>query len=110
MPQAYETLNSRLIVGERQIAASADLSCHGAFLFGACFLQYAGRDGLARLSVGRQLAERLTEEQPGLKVLYISGYTSGIVGTDGVLDDDATLLRKPFTPEELTARVRETLL
>lgn len=58
---------------------------------------------------GRQLAERLTLEQPGLKVLYISGYTSGIVGMDGVLDNDEALLRKPFTPDSLVSRVRSAV-
>ncbi|MBI4425732.1 MAG: CHASE domain-containing protein [Elusimicrobia bacterium] len=55
---------------------------------------------------GRQLAERLEEQRPGLRVMYMSGYTSGIVGEDGVLGREEPLLRKPFTPEELVARVR----
>jgi CheY-like chemotaxis protein len=58
---------------------------------------------------GRQLARRLLEERPRLKVLYVSGYPDGAASTEGGLDRGANLLQKPFTPETLLRRVRETL-
>ena len=58
---------------------------------------------------GPALASELRRGQPGLPVLFISGYaTPGIVASEG-LPPDAELLTKPFTPEQLLARVGEVL-
>jgi two-component system cell cycle sensor histidine kinase/response regulator CckA len=56
---------------------------------------------------GRELAERLTVQRPGIKVLYVSGYTDGILA--GQLSPGSAFLQKPFTPAALTRRVREVL-
>jgi signal transduction histidine kinase/CheY-like chemotaxis protein len=58
---------------------------------------------------GRELAERLQAERPGVKVLYVSGYTDEIVDRAGVLHPGVDLLRKPFTAEQLATRVRRAL-
>jgi two-component system, cell cycle sensor histidine kinase and response regulator CckA len=56
---------------------------------------------------GRQLAERVVTMRPGIKVLYMSGYTDGILV--GQLSCAAAFLQKPFTGAVLTRKVRETL-
>ena len=58
---------------------------------------------------GRELAEKLRPERPGMRVLYISGYTDGAVATHGVLESGITILRKPFTRAQLLRNVEEIL-
>jgi two-component system, cell cycle sensor histidine kinase and response regulator CckA len=58
---------------------------------------------------GRVLAERLGPWQPGMKVLYMSGYTDSFIAGHGVLEEGIHLLHKPFTEEALARKVREVL-
>jgi PAS domain S-box-containing protein len=58
---------------------------------------------------GRELAERLTEMQPGLRVLFISGYTGDGISRSGQLGPGTSFLQKPFTPDTLVRKVREVL-
>jgi two-component system cell cycle sensor histidine kinase/response regulator CckA len=58
---------------------------------------------------GRALAEQLCRLRPGLKVLFMSGYTDSFIAGHGVLQQGTNLLHKPFTEEILIRRVRETL-
>jgi DNA-binding NtrC family response regulator len=62
---------------------------------------------------GRELAKRLTARHPRMRVLYMSGYTYGImassVGNGGMLEDGVAFLQKPFTPSALSEKVREVL-
>ena len=58
---------------------------------------------------GRLLAEQLLPRQPGMKVLYMSGYTDSFIAGHGVLEPGTNLLHKPFTEEVLIRKVREVL-
>jgi len=58
---------------------------------------------------GRILAEQLSPRQPGMKVLYMSGYTDSFIAGHGVLDPGTHLLHKPFTEEVLIRKAREVL-
>jgi len=58
---------------------------------------------------GRQLAERLAPLRPGLKILYMSGYTDDSILQHGVLDPAMSFLQKPITPSTLVQKVREVL-
>jgi PAS domain S-box-containing protein len=58
---------------------------------------------------GRQLAARIAARRPGLKVLFMSGYTDDAVLRHGILASDAAFLQKPFALEALPLRVRRAL-
>ena len=58
---------------------------------------------------GRVLSERLLPKQPGMRVLYISGYTDSFIAGHGVLEQGVALLHKPFTEDALIGKVREVL-
>jgi PAS domain S-box-containing protein len=58
---------------------------------------------------GRELAEKLRERWPGLRVLYMSGYTADVVTRHGILEPGVQLLQKPFSSAELARRLREAL-
>jgi len=58
---------------------------------------------------GKEVADRLREMQPALKVLFMSGYTDEAIVHHGVLDADVEFIQKPFTPAGLAGRVREVL-
>ena len=58
---------------------------------------------------GGELAEAMMAERPGLKVIYMSGYTGGAALHDGVRDAGVAFIAKPFVVEVLLRRVRSVL-
>ena len=58
---------------------------------------------------GRALADQISSERPGIRVLYMSGYTDNAIVHHGVLDPGVTYIQKPFTPDTLIKTVREVL-
>ncbi len=57
----------------------------------------------------RDFARRAQEMRPGLKVLYTSGYTQNAIVHNGRLDEDASLLSKPYRKDELARKLRSLL-
>jgi CheY-like chemotaxis protein len=58
---------------------------------------------------GRELSDRLTPVRPGMKVLYMSGYTDDDLVSHSVQAEGRAFLPKPFTPQVLTSTVRAVL-
>jgi PAS domain S-box-containing protein len=58
---------------------------------------------------GKELADRLRRQRPGMRVLYMSGYTDDAITHHGILAPGTVLLSKPFTVEHLAAKMRAVL-
>ena len=58
---------------------------------------------------GRELAERLILIEPGLNLLFMSGYTSDVIAQRGVLSKGVSFIQKPFSMKELALKVHEAL-
>jgi nitrogen-specific signal transduction histidine kinase/CheY-like chemotaxis protein len=58
---------------------------------------------------GRELAERLSEARPGLRIIFMSGYTADTMLRQGIADTGGPFLQKPFTGQVLARKIRETL-
>jgi PAS domain S-box-containing protein len=58
---------------------------------------------------GNQLAERLEKQNPGLKVLFMSGYTERAMEDRGLILENAAFLQKPFTHSSFVGKVQEVL-
>jgi len=78
----------------------------------------AGHDGPIHLLVtdvimphlsGTEVAERLVDQRPGLRVLFMSGYSDEAIERHGVLTPDSVFLQKPVSPESLARAVRGLL-
>ena len=57
---------------------------------------------------GRDLSAQLTKTHPGIKTLYMSGYTANVIAHHGVLDEGVQFIQKPFSMKDLAVKVRET--
>ncbi|MBZ5534625.1 MAG: PAS domain S-box protein [Acidobacteriia bacterium] len=66
-------------------------------------------DVVMPLMSGRELVEQVVPLKPGIKILYMSGYTDDTILHHGALGADMAFLQKPFTPETLARKVREVL-
>jgi CheY-like chemotaxis protein len=81
----------------------------------ALYKQHEGQIDLVMTDVvmpqmsGRELAQSLESLHPGIKVLYMSGYTDDAIVRHGLLDQEIAFLQKPFTPDALMRKVREVL-
>jgi two-component system cell cycle sensor histidine kinase/response regulator CckA len=58
---------------------------------------------------GRELARHIMSMRPGIKVLFVSGYSEEAILNQGLLEPGTALLQKPFTADALPRRVREVL-
>jgi len=76
---------------------------------------YAGKIDLLLTDVvmpdmnGKELSERIIAIKPGLKCLYMSGYTADVIAHQGILDKGVQFISKPFSLKDLAAKIRETI-
>ncbi len=58
---------------------------------------------------GRELAEKLTDKMPDIKILFTSGYTDDAVLRHGIIETNSNFIQKPFTFDALSRKVRKLL-
>ena len=58
---------------------------------------------------GKEVADRVRQSRPGIRVLFMSGYSGDVIARRGVLEGGVAYLPKPFTIAVLSAKVREVL-
>jgi signal transduction histidine kinase len=81
----------------------------------AKFMENGERIGLVLLDMimpkknGKEVSEVIRKVCPGMKILFMSGYTMEIVTNKELLDAGFDLIQKPFLSKELLTRVREVL-
>lgn len=59
--------------------------------------------------LGKETAEQVRMLRPGVKVLYMSGYTQGLLDTQGVVAEGVNLIEKPFTEASLLTRLSQII-
>lgn len=60
-------------------------------------------------AIGVELARQATAVRPDLRVLYVSGMPKEAAVRQGIVDEGAVVVQKPFTTESLVAAVRDAL-
>jgi CheY-like chemotaxis protein len=58
---------------------------------------------------GTELRDRIKALRPGMKVLFMSGYTSNVIVHHGVLEEGVRFIHKPFSMQDLAAKVRDAI-
>jgi two-component system cell cycle sensor histidine kinase/response regulator CckA len=58
---------------------------------------------------GRELAQHIMLSRPGIRILYMSGYTENVMTSGGMLERGLAFLQKPFSPAVLIQKIREIL-
>jgi DNA-binding NarL/FixJ family response regulator len=58
---------------------------------------------------GREVAEKLMESMPGLRVLFTSGYPSDTIVRHGIAEARTAFIQKPYLPDEVGRKLREML-
>jgi len=58
---------------------------------------------------GKEISAKLQDSRPGIKTLYMSGYTANVIAHHGVLDEGINFIQKPFSKRDLAVKIREVL-
>ncbi|MEF9427377.1 MAG: response regulator, partial [Candidatus Mariimomonas ferrooxydans] len=58
---------------------------------------------------GREVYEEIKKVSPDIKVIFTSGYTAGIIHTNGILEKGVNFILKPVSPNNLLKKIREVL-
>ena len=74
-----------------------------------CYIHLLLTDVIMPHMLGKELAIKIREARPAIRVLYMSGYAQPVLASQGTLDPGVTLVEKPFSERDLLEMVREVL-
>ncbi len=66
-------------------------------------------DVVMPLMSGKELRNKIEALRPGIKTIFMSGYSANVVAERGILEEGVYILQKPFTINELANKIREVL-
>ena len=58
---------------------------------------------------GKELTEKIEAVRPGMRVLFMSGYTSNVIAHRGVLDEGVNFIQKPFSIGDLARKIHSII-
>ncbi len=58
---------------------------------------------------GKELSEKIAALKPGIKTIFMSGYTADIIAKQGLIKEDMNFIQKPFSIKDMTKKIREVL-
>jgi CheY-like chemotaxis protein len=108
---AVLNMTSRLLAGQGYTVLAAGCPAEAIRVAGehAAEIHLVMTDVVMPEMNGRDLAARLLSLSPNLKCLFTSGYTANVIAHHGVLDEGVQFLQKPFSVQDLAAKIREVL-
>ena len=95
--------------GYRVIEASGGSEALTMCLQSDCAIDLVITDVVMPQMSGRELAEKLAEDCPRMRVLFTSGYTDDEIIRHDVIKENTNFIQKPFTLDALARKVRESL-
>ena len=67
-------------------------------------------DVIMPLMNGKELKTRIEKIRPGIKTVFMSGYTANVITEGGILKEGIEFIQKPFTPQILAKKIRDVLI
>jgi CheY-like chemotaxis protein len=105
------TVTRRLLErnGYRVLAASSGPEAIDVITGQAALVDLLLTDVVMPQMLGNEVAQRIRALQPGIRVLFMSGYAQGVLGHRGVLEPGVNLIEKPFSESSLMTKLLEVL-
>lgn len=108
---ALRRLSARVLshYGYRVIEAVDGQDAVDKFVKHADHIDLVILDAIMPKKNGKEAYLEMKVMRPGLKTLFVSGYTKGIFAEDNTLDENSKFIQKPVSPEELLVKIRALL-
>lgn len=97
------------LLGYHVLPADGPESCFSLFEQHRDEIDMLLTDVIMPVMNGKQLYDRLAAKRPDLKVLFMSGHASDVIGLHGVLEDDVHFIQKPLSLQPLAEKIRSVL-
>jgi PAS domain S-box-containing protein len=96
-------------LGYQVLAADSEQGCYQVADSHDGLIDLLLTDVILSKSNGKEVYEKLRTKRTGMRVLYMSGYTSNVIVHHGVLDEGVHFIQKPLSLQLLSSKIREVL-